>query len=228
MSSNMLSAPKDTTRTILVIDDDSNFLNPLKMSLEEEGYNVITAENPKSGWESMEKHEPDILLVDWELPEMKGTQFIKLLRENKDHNARYVIMVTGHSTTDYIVQGLDAGADDYLIKPFAIQELMARIRVGIRIRELEKKIKEEIKKLTVLEMALSVADKIGNPISAAKLHLQLLMEQETVKKSPELVESLTSLFSMLEEALELISKYQKIKEPHSVPAPGGKTMIAPE
>lgn len=213
---------------ILVIDDDISFTTPLQMSLQDEGYSVVTSQDPTDGWKKMEEYQPDILLIDWELPEMKGVQFIKLIKEHELHRSRYVIMVTGHSTTEYIVQGLDAGADDFLFKPFDLEELMARIRAGLRIRALEERIANETKRLTVLEMALSVADKIGNPIAAAKLHLQMLMEDPTITKLPEIMDSMKSLAALLDEALNLITKYQSIKEPHSIPAPGGKTMIAPE
>ena len=137
-------------------------------------------------------------------------------------------MLTGRTGTENVVQGLDAGADDYLIKPFPMEELLARIRSGLRFRALEERIAEEAKRLTVLEMALSVADKIGNPIAAAKLYQQILLENPSLSKSNDVIDSLNSLGELLNEALKLIDQFQSIKTPRSIPAPGGKTMIAPE
>jgi len=82
--------------------------------------------------------------------------------------------------------------------------------------------------LTVLEMALSVADKIGNPIAAAKLYQQILSENPSLLKSDDVIASLNSLGDLLSEALQLIEQFQSIKIPRSIPAPGGKTMIATE
>jgi DNA-binding response OmpR family regulator len=214
--------------TLLCIDDDADFISTLQMSLELQGYAVVTTQNPITGWKEMERCQPDILLIDWEMPGMSGIEFVKMMKEDSAHRDRYIIMVTGRTGTESVVEGLDAGADDYLIKPFHIEELLARIRTGIRFRELKQRIAEEAKRLTVLEMALSIADKIGNPIAAAKLFQQMLVENPILLKSKDTIESLNTLGDLLSEALLLIDQYQSIKKPRSIPAPGGKTMIAPE
>jgi CheY-like chemotaxis protein len=214
--------------TLLLIDDDADFITTLQMSLELQGYMVTSSQNPIAGWKEMEKCQPSIILLDWEMPGMSGIEFVKLIKEDTLHRDRYIIMVTGRTGTENVVEGLDAGADDYLIKPFHIEELLARIRTGIRFRAMEQRIAEEAKLLTVLEMALSIADKIGNPIAAAKLYQQMLLENPSLSKSKDVLDSLSTLGELLNEALQLIDQYQSIKTPRSIPAPGGKTMIAPE
>jgi len=216
------------SKKILLIDDDSEFLTALQMNLEAEGYSVASAKNSVNGWKEMERFQPDILLVDWEMPEMSGVELVKLIKGEPDHQARYIIMVTGRTGVKNIVQGLDAGADDFLNKPFQMEELMARVRSGLRIRSLEKRITEEVKRLTILEMALSVADKVGNPLAAAKLYHHSLMNNTALARLTESYESLKLIGQLLDEALLLIGKFQAIKTPHSVPAPSGGTMIAPE
>jgi DNA-binding response OmpR family regulator len=214
--------------TLLLIDDDAEFITTLQMGLELQGYVVISSHNPITGWKEMERCQPSIILIDWEMPDMSGLEFAKLTKEDPVHRNRYIIMLTGRTGTENVVQGLDAGADDYLIKPFHLEELLARIRSGLRFRALEERIAEEAKRLTVLEMALSVADKIGNPIAAAKLYQQILLENPKLSKSRDVLDSLKSLGELLTEALQLIEQFQTIKTPRSIPAPGGKTMIAPE
>jgi DNA-binding response OmpR family regulator len=214
--------------TLLLIDDDVNFVTTLEMGLKMRGYNVVTSNDSKKGWGKMEKSQPGIILVDWEMPGMSGIEFSKLVKADPLHRSRYIILLTGRSGTENIVQGLDAGADDYLVKPFNIEELFARIRSGLRFRALEERIAEETKRTTVLEMALSVADKIGNPIAAAKLYVELLRENPKIPKSGETAGTMKSLEELLNEALRLIDQFQSIKTPQSIPAPGGKTMIAPD
>jgi DNA-binding response OmpR family regulator len=213
---------------ILVVDDDKEFTSVATLALEMQGYEVHLANTAGAGWKEMEKSQPDVMLIDWEMPDMSGIEFIKLIKSNALHRNRYILIVTGRTGTENIVKGLDAGADDYLIKPFQMDELMARIRSGLRVRSLEERIAEEAKRLTVLEMALSVADKVGNPIAAAKLHQQLLLENSDITRLTEVMESLKTLGSLLDEALQLIGQYQAIKIPRSIPAPGGRSMIAPE
>jgi DNA-binding response OmpR family regulator len=216
------------SNTLLLIDDDVNFINTLQMGLKFYGYTIITSQDPKTGWKEMERCQPSIILLDWEMPGMSGIDFTKLVKNDTAHRNRYIIMLTGRSGTENIVEGLDAGADDYLVKPFNIEELLARIRSGLRFRALEERIADETKRLTVLQMALSVADKIGNPIAAAKLYLQILLENPNLSKSKDALDALNSLEELLNEALKLIDQYQSIKTPQSIPAPGGKTMIAPD
>ena len=214
--------------TILLIDDDKDFVEVVVESLKQEDYTLCTAHTPAKGWKQMETYNPDIMLIDWEMPNLSGIDLIKRIKREPAHRERYIIMVTGKRGTENIVQGLDAGADDFLEKPFAIDELLARIRSGLRIRALEKRISDDMKLKTVLEMAMSVADKIGNPIAAAKLQQQLLMDTVPIKQNPAALESLITLGHMLDEVLSLINKFQTLKDPKSIPAPGGKSMISPE
>jgi sigma-B regulation protein RsbU (phosphoserine phosphatase) len=167
--------------------------------------------NPIIGWKEMERCQPDIILVDWEMQGMSGIELVKLIKADAVHRSRYVIMITAHTGTKNIVQGLDAGADDYLIKLFEIDELLARIRSGLRIRLLELRISEETRRSTSLEMALSVADKIGNPIAAAKIYQQLLVENKDVVKLADALESLKTIGHLIDEALSLINKVHSIK-----------------
>jgi DNA-binding response OmpR family regulator len=203
--------------TILIIDDNAEFNSLLKMQLETAGHTAISALNPITGWKEMERCQPDILLVDWEMPGMSGIELVKLIKADALHRSRYIIMITGHTGTKNIVQGLDAGADDYLIKLFDYDELLARIRSGLRIRSLEKRISEETRHSTSLELALSVADKIGNPIAAAKIYQQLLVENKDVVKLADALESLKTIGHLIDEALSLINKVHSIKPPEPLP-----------
>jgi DNA-binding response OmpR family regulator len=210
--------------SILIIDDNPEFVSSLQIGLEAEGYEVNSALNPVQGWKEMERCQPDIILVDWEIPGTTGIELIKLIKADAVHRSRYTIMITGYSGTKNIVRGLDAGADDYFDKHFEFNELLARIRSGLRIRLLEKRISEETRRFTVLEMAFSAADKIGNPIAAAKIYQQLLMKNTEITKFAEVKDSLHTIGDLLDEALKLINEFHIIHPVQQNPVPADNRM----
>jgi dissimilatory sulfite reductase (desulfoviridin) alpha/beta subunit len=106
--------------------------------------------------------------------------------------------------------------------------LLARIRAGLRIRSLEVRVAEEARRTTELEMAISIADKIGNPIAGAKIYQQLLIKNTDVTKLDEVLDSLKTIGSLLDEALKLINEFHSIKPSQSFPGPDSKTMVTTE
>lgn len=214
--------------TILIIDDNAEFTSTLQIQLEMEGYIVASALNSIEGWKEMERCQPDIILIDWEMSEMSGTDLIKIIKADPAHRSRYIIMVTGYTGTKNIVQGLDAGADDYLVKHFETDELLARIRSGLRIRSLEDRISEETRRSTTLEMALSFADAIGNPIAAARIYHQLLMQNTDISNHSEVLDSLKTIGDLLDEAMNLINKFHSIKPEQPPALPDSESRILPE
>ena len=113
---------------ILVIEDDEQIARVIKLELEHEGYRVETARDGLTGLERALK-EPDLVILDLMLPKLDGVELCRRLRA-KSHVP--IIMLTAKDRVPDRVAGLDAGADDYLIKPFSIEELLARIRVRLR------------------------------------------------------------------------------------------------
>lgn len=114
---------------ILVVDDKPRYLRLIKVNLEASGYQVITADNGASAVELAATETPDLILLDIMLPHKDGYQ---ACREIRAFSAVPIIMLTALGQTDDIVRGLNAGADDYIPKPFSAQELLARIRARLR------------------------------------------------------------------------------------------------
>ncbi|OYQ38062.1 DNA-binding response regulator [Flavobacterium cyanobacteriorum] len=115
---------------ILIIEDESGIVNFLRQGLQEEGYDVIAAEDGKEGFAMAEKYRPDIILLDWMLPESNGLEVCKLLRKKKIDTP--VIFLTAKDTVQETIEGLRAGANDYIKKPFSFDELLERIKVQLR------------------------------------------------------------------------------------------------
>jgi DNA-binding response OmpR family regulator len=195
---------------LLVIDDDTDFVTGMVALLEGRGYRVFTAANGDTAWELLEMGKPEVVLVDWNMPGLDGLQLIRRMRAEESHRGRYAIMVTARSARADIITGMEAGANDYLTKPFNNEELLARIQVGIRTRALERELAEQVRRATVLEMAGSVAHEIGNPLAGARLvHLRLLHRPE-VQALPDVRRDLDDLGSELHRIELLVRKAQHI------------------
>ncbi|PWF99816.1 response regulator transcription factor [Levilactobacillus bambusae] len=116
------------TNNILLVDDEPSLTSYLEKELTFDGFNVITVHDGTTAWQTYQDHRGDwlVILLDWMLPEMDGMAILRRIRKEDDVA---IIMMTARSYVSDKVTGLDNGADDYLTKPFEIEELLARIRV---------------------------------------------------------------------------------------------------
>jgi two-component system response regulator MprA len=120
-------------KTILVIEDEERILQFLRRGLSYEGYRVETAVNGTDGLQIAQEQSPDLVVLDWMLPELEpGLDGLEVCRRLRAAGDVPILMLTAKDSVADRVQGLDAGADDYLVKPFALNELLARVRALIR------------------------------------------------------------------------------------------------
>ena len=121
----------DTMAKILLVEDEVNIASFIERGLREFGHEVYVAYDGAAGWELTQKNDFQLLILDIIMPKMNGLQLCKQYRQRFGYHAP-VIMLTALGTTEDIVSGLDAGADDYLVKPFSFSELLARVRAQLR------------------------------------------------------------------------------------------------
>ena len=136
---------------ILIVEDELDLANALARGLRRKGYAVDIAVNGEEGWEFGEINEYDLVILDLNLPKLDGLEVCKRLRSSKPETL--ILMLTARSRLEDKVTGLDLGADDYLVKPFHFEELLARIRALLR------------RDLRVREPILRVGDLILDPAS---------------------------------------------------------------
>jgi len=134
--------------TVLIVDDDPKLLKMLQRTLTYENLTVFTAGNGLEAMPLVEEHQPDLIILDWLMPKMDGLTFIEKLRKSDDQTM--VLMLTARDAIENRVEGLQSGADDYLIKPFAPVELVARVHALLRRVEA----KPEKKKVEYADLSL--------------------------------------------------------------------------
>lgn len=138
---------------ILIAEDDPVSRRLLEATLIKWGYEVVVTDDGAEAWEALQQADaPSVAILDWMMPHLDGVAICRKLRERENSAYTYILLLTAKGSKSDIAAGLEAGADDYVNKPFNQRELRARIKVGERMVELERALAG---KITELETALS-------------------------------------------------------------------------
>ena len=130
--------PRNSCQRVLVAEDDAMFRKILQSWLQGWAYQVTVAEDGTKAWEILQQvRPPELLILDWVMPGIDGTELCRRIRDRQRGPYQYILLVTANDDKQDVVRGLEAGADDYLTKPFDRSELRARLRVGRRILTLQ-------------------------------------------------------------------------------------------
>ena len=161
----------DVEKEILLIEDEVEFADYLKRGLGYVGYHVCLAHSAEDGLIKLKQSQPDLIILDVMLPGMDGIAACRCIRETGYIGP--ILMLTARNAIPDRVLGLDAGADDYLVKPFAFEELLARIRT------LQRRTGESTSAITFadleLDMGLYMAHRAGKPITLTRTEFYLLV-----------------------------------------------------
>ncbi len=144
---------------ILAVDDNPDDLRLLTNFLAAEGYQVTTAGNGREGLRAALDTDPQLIITDWMMPEMMGPDLCRALRKTKKGRQIYIIMLTGFEDEEQLVEALEAGADDFVVKPYNRKALMARIRAGQRIVSLQEEVDRDKERIRRCIGALGVANR---------------------------------------------------------------------
>src|ERR1051326_2076485 len=133
---------------ILIAEDEALSRHVLQSVLKKWGYDVVPTDNGQAALEVLQKpNPPEIALLDWAMPQLDGVTVCRRLRAQQRVDPTYVIFVSAKATSENVVAGLQAGADDYIVKPFDRDELQARLQVGVRIVELQRALANRVRQL---------------------------------------------------------------------------------
>ncbi len=117
---------------MLIVEDEEALLDLLKFNFNKEGYKIDTATDGETALEKILYKPPDIIILDWMLPELSGIELCRRIRKHKEHKNIPIIMLTAKGEEEDKLRGLETGADDYITKPFSVNELVARVKAVLR------------------------------------------------------------------------------------------------
>ena len=166
---------------ILVIEDEQAIATMLRYNLEGADYNVSVAEDGEAALVMLDEQTPDLILLDWMLPYLSGIEVCRRIRQDKDKRHIPIIMLTAKGDETDVIRGLEAGADDYVTKPFSTGELMARVDAALR----RTRISHQANVLEVNDLVLDtealIASRAGKRLHLAPTEFRLL---QTLMQSP--------------------------------------------
>jgi len=189
---------------ILVVEDESDSRFLFERLLTKNGYTVQTAEDGEAALSIIDKFNPKVILADWTMPKMNGIELCNIVKKKDETKLIYFILLTGRTSLKDRVEGLDIGADDYLVKPIENQELLARIRAGLRIHNLQNELKNIEHDKAVVELACTIGHKINNPLSSLKMSIDTLKTELTTP-----TESTNEDLFIIDESLKRIQEFVK-------------------
>jgi two-component system cell cycle response regulator len=136
----------------LIVDDEVGFRKLLSLMLRKRAYEIIEVSNGVEAWEILQREKIQLVLTDWVMPDMDGVELTRRIREANFDYYVYIILLTARTSTQDIIAGLEAGADDYIIKPFDVDELRARLTISERILGLERKLRDTLSQMREMAM----------------------------------------------------------------------------
>ncbi|MBC7743502.1 MAG: response regulator [Flavobacterium sp.] len=203
----IINIPSETRSTILIVDDNADMREYLSHMLDQ-NYNVIVAVNGREALNVVKSRRPDLVISDIMMPEMDGFELLRELKRKKRTNSLPVIFLSARAGNEATVEGLEAGADDYLVKPFSSKELIARVQTQLSMVKLRSDLEHERKALVARDEFLSIAShELNTPLTPLKLQVQSLTRAlEKNDLSAIAPEKMKNIVNLLNRQIDKMSK----------------------
>ena len=172
---------------VLIADDSRSMREMLKGTLEQVGYDVVVTEDGRQAWEALSKGDLHLAILDWLMPHLDGVEVCRKLRDERMIKLVHVILLTSREGSENVVAALQAGASDYICKPFHPDELLARLKVGERNVNLQIQLSHTQKMEAVGRLAAGIAHEINTPLQYIRDNTSFLSEafRDVVKLVPQ-------------------------------------------
>jgi len=189
---------------ILIVEDEEDSRFIYERLLTKSGYNIKTAQNGDEALTIIDDFKPKVILADWTMPKLNGIELCNIIKSKEEYKLTYFILLTARTSLRDRVEGLDTGADDYLVKPIDNQELVARIRSGLRIHNLQNELKNIEHNKAVVELACTIGHQINNPLSSLMMSLDSLKSEVDKDK-----EAINDDLYIIDESIKRIQEFVK-------------------
>ncbi len=210
---------------ILVVEDDEDFRFILERSLTKNKYEVKTAVNGVEALALLDEFQPKVVIADWMMPRMDGLELCNVIKHEERYKSIYFILLTARSSLRDRVTGLDVGADDFLVKPVENQELLARIRSGIRIYNLQQELRSVAHDKAIVEIACTIGHKINNPLSSLIMTLHGLEDELSKKPENKFLEDFMIIKESIDRIKTFVEALQNIDKPTLIDYSDDQKMI---
>ena len=198
---------------ILIAEDNMTTRRILETILVKWNYDVISACDGNEAWEKLKEEDPPkLIILDWMMPGISGVEICRRLRQADPVEAMYIILLTARDEKNDIVEGLKAGADDYIAKPFDKDELRARIDVGRRVVQLQTALLEKEKLQVIFEMTGAICHELTQPMQAisgnSELMLMNLQKDNPLYKHVETIKDQVDRMGDITRKLKRVTRYK--------------------
>jgi len=196
---------------ILIVEDEKDTRFILDKLLSKNNYETVTSVNGEEALNVLKDFSPQVILADWTMPVMDGIELCKIIKNDEKYKSIYFIILTARASLKDRVTGLDVGADDFLVKPVDNQELLARIRSGIRINNLQTELKNTERNKAILEMACTIGHKINNPLSSLVISIKNI--EDDMSQKEKIDEDLSVIYQSIEKIKSLVNSLINLQNP---------------
>lgn len=210
---NTANSEKDN---ILVVEDEEDTRFVLERLLSKNGYNVSSCRNGEEALKVLSDFYPKVIIADWTMPKMDGLELCNILKEKESTKHIYFIVLTARASLKDRITGLDVGADDFLVKPIENQELLARIRSGVRIYNLQTELKNIEHDKAVVELAATLGHKINNPLSSLVMSISTLQSEMNSDEAEKYKDDLFIINQSIERIKKFVEALKNLQNPEVI------------
>jgi DNA-binding response OmpR family regulator len=215
---------------VLIADDSPLIRRLIEVAVLDRGHEVIAVEDGATAWTLFEREHPSLVIVDWQMPELDGLEVCRRIRASPDARDVFVLVVTGRVEGDDVVNALNAGADDYLFKPFTPPSITARLEIAerrIAANDARWAAEEALSNAQWMagigQTALAIQHEINNPLAALLSNVQLMLMDDTL---PTDVRSLADdMLAQARRVANVVKRLSCLEEPKTVEYLTGEPML---
>jgi len=194
---------------ILIAEDNVTTRRILETILVKWNYDVISACDGNDAWEKLQENDPPkLIILDWMMPGIDGVEICRRLRRTDSVDPMYIILLTSRDEKNDVVEGLGAGADDYISKPFDTEELRARIDVGRRVVDLQTALLEKEKLQVIFEMTGAICHELTQPMQAISGNSELMLM--SIQKDDPLYRNVKAIKDQIDRMGDITQKLKRV------------------